>query len=225
MTDLPPIPATCANRPTIGGLVVPYLNIRLADGGADFRTPSQTRYARCWQHNLCQTCGDFLTYRSVLFGGPNQLRRRRFDEPPLCPPCASYATHACPMVAGRMPRYADRRRLAEGHRGKTCPDPGCDCGGYTDADPNARDTSGDPAHPWYALYVPTGGWQVTGHEVKTTCSDRGCVHTRVIVDGCYLTTDPMKVMLVSEPGAGRIWRRLSDEEITALIPAVQRDRA
>ncbi|WP_189041128.1 hypothetical protein [Micromonospora sonchi] len=195
------------------------MNIRLRDGGVDFRTPHQGTYERCWQENLCQTCGNPLGHLSVLFGGPNQVASRAFDEPPLCPPCAVYASQACPMVAGRQERYADRQRVSEGRRGHVCPDAGCDCGGFVAADPNAADASGDPAHPWYALYVQTGGWQLTGNRVRVACSDRGCLHDRTLINGCMLGVEPRKVMLVSSPGEGRVWRRLDAVEVAAIRSA------
>jgi len=212
----PPIPASCAGRPTIGGLVAPYVNPRLADGGVDFRSPHQGTYERCWRQHLCQTCGNPIGPLAVLFGGPRQVRGRRFDEPPLCPPCAAYASQACPMVAGRMPAYASRERLVEGRRGRTCPDAGCDCGGFAESDPNAYDASGEPAHPWYALYVRTGGWQLTVHDVQVRCSDRGCLHTRTLINGCQLTEPPRKVVLVSTPEDGRIWQRMTAEEVAGV---------
>lgn len=178
MPDLPAIPASSANRPTVGGLVAPFINITLADGGVDFRSPHQGRYERCWKECLCQTCGNPLGELAVFFGGPRQVRNRRFDEPPLCPPCAVYASRACPMVAGRQAHYADRERLSEGKRGHVCPDAGCACGGFIDSDPNAYDASGEPAHDWYAVYVRVGGWAITVHDVQVPCSDRGCLHTR-----------------------------------------------
>jgi hypothetical protein len=218
VVTVPPIPASCAHRPTVGGLVAPFVNIRLADGGVDFRTPHHATYERCWREELCQTCGDPLGPLSVLFGGPRQLRERHFDESPLCPPCAVYASQACPMVSGRMAHYADRERLAEGKRGHVCPDDSCSCGGFVDSDPNAYDASGEPAHEWYALYVPTGSWQLTGNEVEVPCSDRGCLHKRLLVNGCQLLDAPRKVVLVSAPGDGRVWQRLTREEIVAISP-------
>jgi hypothetical protein len=192
--------------------------VRLADGGVDFRTPHQAAYEKCWQRRLCQTCGGPLGCLAVLFGGPNQLAAARFDEPPLCPPCALYASKACPMVAGRQAHYADRARVSEGPRGKTCPDPGCDCGGGVPTDPDAPDHGGDPAHAWYACYVDPAELVLTARTVDTVCSDRGCRHVRTVVSGCLLTTPPIKVFLVSEPRRGRTWRRLTPEESAALLP-------
>lgn len=221
----PAIPMSAADRPTVGGLVAPFVNIRLADGGVDFRTPHYSTYERCWNEGLCQTCGNPLGPLSVLFGGFRQVRGNHFDEPPLCPPCAVYASQACPMVAGRLGRYAVRERLAEGKRGHVCPDARCDCGGFVETDPDAYDAAGDPAHEWYALYVRTGAWRLTGRQVTAPCSDRGCLHDRLLVNGCQLTAPPRKVLLVSAPGRGRVWRRLTDEESATLRAAKRGDDA
>lgn len=204
---IPPIPASCADRPTTGGLVAPFINIVLADGGVDFRSPHQLSYERCWREDLCQTCGNPVGRLAVFFGGPNQVAAAAYDEPPLCPPCAVYASQACPMVAGRMPSYADRARLSEGKRGHVCPDRGCPCGGFTPADPDSADSAGAPAHDWFAVYVRTGGWQLTGNEVEVSCNDRGCLHKRVLINGCQLTTTPLKTILVSTQTRGRVWER------------------
>lgn len=205
-----PVPASCADRPLVGGLVAPWVNIRLADGGVDFRTPHQATFERCWRENLCQTCGHPIRHRAVLFGGPRQLSSRRFDEPPLCVPCALYASQACPMVSGRMPYYADRERVSEGKRGHVCPDASCVCGGFVESDPDAYDASGESAHEWYALYVVPGSWQLTAKEVYSPCSDGGCneLHKRTLLSGCRLLGAPLKTVLVSTPSTGRIWQRI-----------------
>jgi hypothetical protein len=215
----PPIPMTCAARPTVGGLTVPYVNVRLADGGVDFRARHQAKYAKCWQDSLCQVCGHAITERAVLLAGPSQLAERHADEPPLCVPCALYTTRACPMVAGRQERFADRGRVSEGNRGKACAEPGCDCGGWTHVDPSEDEPlAGKPAHAWYAVYVRPGSWQVTASVVRSQCSDRGCWHERPVINGGLLAGDPLKVVLVSSPGEGRVWRTLTADEVAELIP-------
>jgi hypothetical protein len=211
MADLP-IPASCAHRPTVGGLVAPFANLMLADGGVDFRSPHHAKYERCWTEGLCQVCGNPTGHPAVLFGGPNQLGSGHFDEPPLCVPCAVYASKACPMVAGQQSHYADRARVSEGRRGHVCPDTGCHCGGWTPADPNKADSGGDPAHPWYAVYIGAKDYTVTAYKTVVRCSDRGCEHERLLVNGGQLTAAPLKVLLVSAPGEGRIWRRLPADE-------------
>lgn len=148
----PPIPAQLAHRPTLGGLVVPWINVTLADGGADFRSPHRARVDRCWMERLCQTCGERLGARCVLFGGPRQIAPGGyFDEPPMHPACAVYARQACPMVAGRLATYAAGPRLSEGRRGAVCPEPGCDCGGWVLTDGTNR--GGEPAHPYWEVWA------------------------------------------------------------------------
>ncbi len=220
----PPIPATCAGRPTVGGYVAPYINQQLAGGGVDFRAQHQTRLERVLQDSLCQVCAGPLAAApglAVLFGGPDELRTRKFDEPPLCVPCSGYTSQACPMIAGRMPRYADRARVSEGPRGHTCPDGACQCDGITPTDPSATDRAGRDAHPWYALFVRAtqGAWHLTGSVVPTYCSDRRCdrPHPRQVLNGLLLVADPVKVVLVSEPGAGRVWRRLTPGRMAELL--------
>lgn len=148
---VPPIPAALAHRPTIGGLVIPWVNIRLADGGVDFRGIHNRKWVEAWTRGLCQVCALPLTQPVVLLGGPNQLASY-FDEPPLHPWCAAYTTRACPMVAGRLARYADRPQLAYGRRGAVCPEPGCECVGWTPHDPGRPGSRGEPAHPWWAVW-------------------------------------------------------------------------
>ncbi|HEX5347897.1 MAG TPA: hypothetical protein VFW64_12485 [Pseudonocardiaceae bacterium] len=155
MTDAyirPSIPVSLAHRPTVGGLVAPWVNVTLADGGIDFRTTHHAKWVQAWTQGVCQTCGEPLRLRPVVFlGGPNQLATY-FTEPPLHSWCAAYAEQACPMVAGRLPTYADREELAHGKRGQTCPDPGCDCGGWT-PHPGGSTHYGAPAHEWWAVWA------------------------------------------------------------------------
>ena len=209
----PPIPASRANRPVRGGLAQPWANVELADGGTDFRSPHHTRYAQAWRQCLCQSCGRPTGNPAVLVCGPRQILSLRFDEPPLCPPCALYVSRACPMVNGRTVTYPDRPRVSEGHRGQKCTDPACDCAGWTVTDPeHSADQGGQPNLPWYACWIRPGGYTVTAHKIVTRCSDKGCEHERLIVNGAILNAAPLKILLVAEPGAGRIWRKLTEAE-------------
>jgi hypothetical protein len=193
MADQPPIPATCAHRPTIGGLVRPWVNVELADGGIDFRGQHRTRAEQAITQRLCQMCGIGLRHPIVLLGGPDQLQMLMFVEPPLHPECAAYTSHACPMVAGRMEHYPDRPRLAEGPRGAVCFLSGCDCGGWVNHDPST--TGGLPAHPWYAVYAAAYTWARDQHGTLLVLT------TPALVSG---------VRLVSQPGQGRSWSRIPD---------------
>jgi hypothetical protein len=208
----PPIPASLAHRPVRGGLALPWVNAELADGGVDFRSPHHARYEQCWTGGLCQSCGNATGDPAVLVCGPRQILNRRFDEPPVCPPCALYAGKACPMVSGRTAVYPTRQKLTEGHRGGKCAE-GCGCGGWQVTDPeHSADQGGQPALPWYACWIHPAGYTVTAHWAKSRCTDLGCEHDRLIVNGAILNVPPLKIFLVSEPGAGRIWRKLAPDE-------------
>ena len=197
----PPIPASMAHLPVRGGLAQPWVNAQLADGGTDFRSPHTARYEQAWKRYLCQSCGQSTGPRAVLVCGPRQLLTLRFDEPPVCPPCAGYARAACPFVSGRAVAYPGRLRLSEGHRGQKCFDPSCECGGWTVTDPeHSADMGGQPNLPWYACWIPRGKYTVTVHVITTRCPDKGCEHERMVVNGAMLTSLPLKVQLLSVPG-------------------------
>lgn len=216
MTEIetrPPIPASLADRPVRGGLAQPWVNTELADGGTDFRSTHYARFESAWQDCRCQSCGNLARPIAVLVCGPRQILTRRYDEPPVCPPCALYASRACPMVNGRTEVYPDRPKVIHGKRGEKCPEPGCGCGGWRDADPeHSADMGGQSALPWYACWIDPDSYTVTAHVITSRCSDLGCEHERLIVNGAILNAPPLKIFLISEPGAGRIWRKLSADE-------------
>ncbi|MUL47585.1 hypothetical protein FZI85_25050 [Mycobacterium sp. CBMA293] len=200
MTDdtvRPPIPTTCEHRPTVAGVVIPWGNVQFADGGADFRVQHESWIQRCWLEGLCQLCGLTIPGLRVLFGGPNQVAALQFDEPPMHPECAVYASRACPMVAGRLSHYATRDVVSNGPRGKTCFEPGCDCGGWVPHPGLVQSEGGDPAHDWYAVY--TYGIALA---VSPDRPDR--------VHSCVVTPDQVvTIRHMSTPGVGRTWRRMS----------------
>lgn len=201
----PPIPATCGHRPTVGGLVMPWANVALADGSVDFRTQHEARVQQCWMRCLCQLCGQRIDPPIVILGGPNQVAALLFDEPPMHPECAVYASQACPMVAGRQTHYATGPSISDGHRGATCPVPGCDCDGWVPHPGLETVPGGDPAHHWYALYVSSYGLAVLENRP-------GRVHAGVVAPDQILG-----VRHISAPGRGRIWAR------TTLSEAQERD--
>lgn len=160
MSSAPPIPITCAQRPTIGDRVIPWVNVRLVDGGVDFRRQHRARAGAALINRLCQMCGTGLRRPTVLLGGPRHLERLLFHEAALHPECAHYATRACPMLAGELATFATGPSVSETHRGARCAEPGCECPGWV-ALPSQSDHGGQPAHPWYAVYVD-------GYQVATT---------------------------------------------------------
>ena len=226
MTDdaRPPIPASMAGRPVVGGLALPWVNAELADGGVDFRSPHTAKYEAAWKRGLCQSCGNPIGLRMVLVCGPRQVLTLRFDEPPVCPPCAVYVSRSCPFVSGRTTVYPDRPRITEGHRGEKCFDPSCGCGGWQETDPeHAADMGGQPNLPWYALWIGRRDYALTGHVIKTRCSDLGCEHERTLVNGAMLRTLPLKIQLLSEPG--RQVERVTLSPGQALIHAAEAIRS
>lgn len=215
---IPSIPASMAHRPVRGGLALPWVNAQLADGGVDFRSPHHARYEQCWRDGLCQSCGGLITHRAVLVCGPRQVLTLRFDEPPVCPPCAVYASQACPFVSGRSTAYPDRPRLTEGHRGATCPGPSCGCGGWIETDPeHSASMDGQPNLPWYGAWTDPSSYALTAHKAYSRCTDGGCdqLHERILVDGAMLTGLPLKIQLLSEPGADTARRTMTPAEALA----------
>lgn len=197
MADRFPIPGRMAWNPVVGGVALPWANVRLGDGGADFRSHHHAKWLQCWSERLCQVCGDNLVHPIVLLGGPNQLRHLLFDEPPLHPECAVYTSRACPMVNGERTHYADRELISQGKRGRACYDPGCDCGGWVEhPNQHAANHGGDPAHEWYAVYIRayTLAARPDGSPIGGVCAP----------------DDVLVVRLVSQPGEGRCWVKVTD---------------
>lgn len=201
MTVHPPIPATCEHRPTIGGLVIPWVNVQLADGGVDFRSRHEIRAQQCWLNGICQVCATPIGNLIVLIGGPEQIVTLQFDEPPLHPECAAYVSNACPMIAGRLERFASGPPLAARQRGGQCPEPGCDCGGWVPTpDVSGGGREGTPAHDWYAFYV-------SGYALGVTTDRPDLVHS-----GAVRPDQVLAVRHVSTPGVGRHWKRTTLDE-------------
>ena len=183
----PPIPASCAARPvTPDGLVIPFGNVQLADGGCDFRSHHHSRWLHCWQRSACQVCGRPPTHPMVMLCGPRQLAQLLFDEPPLHPACAKYVTTACPMVAGDRARYRVGDPVSRRQRGARCYDPECDCGGWVPTPGITPGPGGSDAHEWYAVFVRR-------YTVAAEPSGR-------IIGGLCTPDAILRVRLVSEPG-------------------------
>lgn len=198
----PPIPATCERRPTVSGLVIPWVNVQLADGGVDFRSHHESRSQKSFLRQMCQVCAGRVSPPIVFLGGPEQLRSLQFDEPPMHPECAVYVSRACPMVAGRLERFADRAPVSASGRGGVCPDPGCDCGGFIPT-PGvaASEKGGRPARDWYAVYA-------SGYSAGVADENPNRVAVAVLAPEQVLA-----VRHVSTPGVGRTWVRTTREQV------------
>lgn len=191
----PTIPATCEHRPTIGGLVRPWINVELRDGGIDFRAQHTRKVRQALTERLCQVCGTPLGVRVVLLGGPRHLEQLLFHEPPLHPECAVYTSRACPVVAGAVDELPTGPSLAEGHRGDRCDVDGCDCGGWVPT-PGDTGSADHELRPWFAVWA-------TGY--RTAFRPDGSVLGALVYPYQVLW-----VRRVSEPGRGRCWERLPD---------------
>jgi hypothetical protein len=101
----PPIPAALADLPVVGGLVVPWVTPRTADGRFLIGAVDAAKTHTAIRRRLCGVCGRGLADRLVLLVRESDLARCASTEPGLHPHCAAYTTAACPMVAGRRSHY------------------------------------------------------------------------------------------------------------------------
>lgn len=135
---VPPVPAYLAHRPTLAGLVVPYITAQSADGRFLFGAIDPRRLIDCLTGYRCQVCGRRLERPVVLLMRQRDLTRQCVSEPACHPVCAAYTAKACPMVAGRMDHY----RATPVHLGEELA--------------HAPDTAvrlGKPAEVWYAVWL------------------------------------------------------------------------
>lgn len=152
----PPIPARLADRPTAGGLVIPWFVVTLADGSPDWRACVRHRVNAAITNKLCSLDGQPIVGSAVFFVGGDQLAAEPggpivTDVPPVHPECAAYSAKSCPMLGGRMRAYADRPTRCATSRQNRCTDPGCGCGGWVSVD--GRRMAGQPAGQWYGVWA------------------------------------------------------------------------
>jgi hypothetical protein len=143
MTDAepPPIPVRLADRPTIGGLVVPWVTGRSPDGRYRFGAIDATRHRDAIQNRRCQTCGGRLDRDRIVFAMRDaDLRRMVSPEAGMHPDCGRYSATACPMLAGRMTHHRRHPGIAHVAGAEYLGDPD-----------DAR--SGAPAQPWHLVWV------------------------------------------------------------------------
>ncbi|MFD2422665.1 hypothetical protein [Amycolatopsis pigmentata] len=142
MTDfvVPPIPVWLSHLPTLGGLVVPWITPRTADGRYLFGSVDQDRMAQALKRRWCGVCGQPLGSRFVLMMRLSDLPRQCTNEPALHPQCSAYTTSACPMIGGRLDRYRTSRPRLD-HTMLPSPD--------------ATKRQGASAEPWFAVWLAT----------------------------------------------------------------------
>lgn len=140
----PTIPEWLAHRPSVGGLVVPWITPRASDGRYLFGVVEKTLVEKALRQRRCGVCGRHLDDRMVLMMRLSDLAHKRTAEPALDPVCAHYTTSVCPMINGSLATYRstpirlDRDELAEA------------------ASQEAVDTAarqGAPAEPWFAVWL------------------------------------------------------------------------
>ena len=146
--DVPPVPVHLSQCPAEGGLVVPYISLRHANGRAAFGLIDSGRIATCLRERRCGVCGQEMTDRMVFLMRRRDLDRECSSEPGMCPPCAGYAIRACPMISGQMDHY---RRSQPQFLGRMCDDPLCLCWMWYSRPEPAR--YGAPAEPWFSLWT------------------------------------------------------------------------
>ncbi|MEU8265399.1 hypothetical protein AB0C02_32975 [Micromonospora sp. NPDC048999] len=140
--NTPDIPLQLAGRPTVGGLVVPWITGRTPDGRYRFGAVDLHRQNRALTDRLCQTCGVQLGARMVFALRDSDLRLLVSPEPGMHPVCAAYSATACPMLAGRMSHY--RSTSLAGQL--------ADLGVLAHGDP-ASLRAGALAEPWQLVWV------------------------------------------------------------------------
>lgn len=99
------VPVTLRHRPTVAGLVVPWITIQLPDGRYRFGAIDADRLRAALRDRLCQICGEPMSRPFVFAMRDVDLRRLIAPEPAMHPECARYTATACPMLAGTMTRY------------------------------------------------------------------------------------------------------------------------
>ena len=103
----PGIPSRLLNRPTVGGLVVPYTTLQLPNGRWRFGAVDVDRRATAFTHRLCQTCGTGLQDRIVFAMRDMDLTAMSADEPGMHPECTAYSATACPIRKDREFRNSE----------------------------------------------------------------------------------------------------------------------
>ncbi|GIJ49382.1 hypothetical protein Val02_62680 [Virgisporangium aliadipatigenens] len=105
MTGVPNVPLHLAGRPTVGGLVVPWITPTTVAGLHLFGKITAIVQRRCLAERRCQVCGQRLGDLAVLFARDSDLTYQCAPEPATCPPCHAYSARACPMLSGRRSHY------------------------------------------------------------------------------------------------------------------------
>lgn len=135
---VPAIPRWLSHLPTAGGLVVPWVTPRTADGRHLFGAVDADLVKQALLHRWCGVCGRPLDDRLVLLMRLSDLPRQCTPEPALHAQCSAYTTVACPMVAGRLEHYRSTPVRVDTTMVSS---------------PDAAIRQGKPAEPWFAVWL------------------------------------------------------------------------
>ncbi|MEW1843011.1 hypothetical protein AB0392_34155 [Nonomuraea angiospora] len=187
-------------------MVIPYITLRHADGTPEFGRVNTPKLAECIIERRCQLCARKLTDAAVLMARPQDFGYGYVPEPAQHPECAAYATKACPMLSGRLPRHRDRTRP---QRRQCSRSDACWCG-EPPAPPNADAVirSGRAASPWYSVRFSMDEYEVnmSARKGPRGISLHALTHrkVRLVTWGHPEKTDLARVLLfgLPEPDAG-----------------------
>ncbi|MFK0244562.1 hypothetical protein ACIQUM_07675 [Amycolatopsis azurea] len=135
---VPRIPMSLMHRPTVGGLVVPYVTLQTENGRFLLGHTSHERMRRAVAKRWCGVCQRPLGHRGVLMMRLSDLPHRCTVEPALHPWCAKYTGEACPMIHGRLDSYRSSPARLDDNM-------------LESADAELR--RGDSAEPWFAVWI------------------------------------------------------------------------
>jgi hypothetical protein len=110
----PPATPPYADRPTAGGLVVPWITARVGDRPY-FGSNDPFRIQRALVERLCQICGTPLGRRIHLLVRPADVEAGWTAEPGLHPECRALSVRTCPMLNGVLDRYRQGPPAALAH--------------------------------------------------------------------------------------------------------------
>jgi hypothetical protein len=96
----PPAPPPYADRPTAGGLVVPWITARVGDRPY-FGSNDPFRIQRALVERLCQICGTPLGRRIHLLVRPADVEAGWTAEPGLHPECRALSVRSARGSPGR----------------------------------------------------------------------------------------------------------------------------
>lgn len=112
------IPRRMRQRPKVAGRAVPFVNLILPDGTADFTVNELEKELLCHRQRLCILCGQKLDDIGVVISPPEEFESQVFYDSPSHEECILYAVEACPFLAN--PNYVRTKRNPKGASPEDC---------------------------------------------------------------------------------------------------------